>query len=267
MGVRVNRTGGDFEREIPSEGRHFGPVVDVYGPFVKKTQWGDKDTVRVVWAVSDKRTGDLIHGTYKKDGKEVKGWPLTVHQDYAAIISDKSKLGDLLENLTGERPTREEVESEEGVDIEALLMGLPCEFKIVHSDDGKFANIEWVELADDLDFDLEYPEDGRKSETGYTRIQYRDKKPGVDGNAQTGRSDRPEGRREERARGGREEPRRSSRREEEDRPRRASRRDEEEERPRRAARTQQPRGESQRKAPGYEDFDAGNLGDDDDIPF
>ena len=74
---------------------------------------------------------------YKKAGKDVKG-PATIGRSFTLSIGAKSNLGPFLVNWRGKQFSKEEHEA--GFDINSIL-GKVCNLGVVHTDDGKYANI------------------------------------------------------------------------------------------------------------------------------
>jgi hypothetical protein len=74
--------------------------------------------------------------TYEKDGQEVTG-PMTIGAFYTASMHENANLRKQLESWRNKRFSDAEAEA---FDIGSIL-GKPCQIQVMHSDDGKYANI------------------------------------------------------------------------------------------------------------------------------
>ena len=143
MAIPVQDNGGDFQRELPPEGRYNAVCVDVVdlGLVEQKAFAGGTEKVhmvRIVWALGDAR-GNVLRNSEK-------GWPLTVSQRYRSSLHEKANLRKMLQQwLTGGHAFTDAQLSALKADIEKPLLGRPAEVKVIHSKDGKYANIDWVE--------------------------------------------------------------------------------------------------------------------------
>lgn len=81
--------------------------------------------------------------TYEKDGKEIEA-PAIVHNNYAAFMSPKANLRKAVDAWRG-KPFINDAEAEQ-YDIHKLL-GQTCMLLVVHSADGKYANVKGVMAA------------------------------------------------------------------------------------------------------------------------
>lgn len=126
-------SGRDFEL-VPA-GTHFAICTRVIyiGIQEKKYPDGTKEMPEVYlgFEIPD------IQVEFKKDGKDVKA-PAVIGRTFTLNIGNKSNLGPFLENWRGKKFTKEDIEN--GFDITSIL-GKVCNLGVVHTDDGKYANI------------------------------------------------------------------------------------------------------------------------------
>ena len=73
---------------------------------------------------------------YEKDGVTKEG-PMTIGTYFTASMNAKALLRKALENWRGKKFTDQEAEL---FDVSSIL-GKPCQIQVMHSDDGKYANI------------------------------------------------------------------------------------------------------------------------------
>jgi len=127
--IKNTDSGSDFEL-IPT-GTHLATCVTVvnlgiqsggqYAPKPKHYIGFEVPSVRVKWT---------------KDGVEHEG-PGIIGSRYTSSLSKKAILRQQLESWRGRAFTEQELE---GFDLQVLL-GKPCMISVVHTDDGKYANI------------------------------------------------------------------------------------------------------------------------------
>lgn len=160
--VLVKDTGSEYE--IPAAGRYNAVCVDMHDRgMVKKTFGGvteERPEVRVVFALGTPQ-GEFLRNS--------KGWIFTVQQDYRASLNERAALRKMIEQWINKHLTKEQVNA--GLDLERLV-GRPGEVKVKVSDDGKWANIDWVEPLQPGWVALPIPPAG---DNGYTRIKDRKK--------------------------------------------------------------------------------------------
>ena len=130
MGTTVSDSGGDFDL-IP-EDNHLGRCVQVID---LGTQPGSErfpkpqHKLLLGW--------ELPECTYEHDGHDV---PRLVWRRFTASLSEKGHLRPILESWRSRKFTSEELSV---FDVKNVL-GAPCQIQIVHSDDGKYANVKSV---------------------------------------------------------------------------------------------------------------------------
>lgn len=123
--------GGDFE--MTPEGQYIARcyrIIDL-GTQTITNSYGTKEQHKVM--ISWELIGN-------DDPKMVDGRPFSVHQTYTVTLSEKGKLRPDLEAWRGKKFTAEELE---GFDLGKVL-GQYCMIQVVHSDDGKFANVQTI---------------------------------------------------------------------------------------------------------------------------
>lgn len=131
MGTYSAKGGKDFEKA--SEGTHMACctlVADV-GLQPGSGQFPDpKVKVFFRFEIPSERI------QYEKDGKEVEG-PVVIYSNYTASMNTKSNMRKAIESWRGAKFTDQEAEL---FDIRKLL-GQTCLIQIVHTPDGKYANV------------------------------------------------------------------------------------------------------------------------------
>lgn len=130
MGIIVKANQGS-DRQLPPADNHVARCVKLvhigstYDEKYNKT----RDQVIVTWELPNELAKF-------KDVEE----PFVVSKTYTMSLGDKATLRKDLENWRGQKFTEKELE---GFDITKLL-GQPCMIQVVHSDDGKYANVSGV---------------------------------------------------------------------------------------------------------------------------
>ncbi len=130
MSLLAKNTGGDFE--ITPEGTYIGrcfkvidlgtqTVTGIYGT-------NSQHKIMVVWELLDDKV------------KMADGRPYAATQWYTASLNEKARLRKDLEAWRGKRFDEKELE---GFDLQNVL-GAYCMIQIVHSTDGKYANINSI---------------------------------------------------------------------------------------------------------------------------
>lgn len=124
-----DKGGGDFE--ITPEGQYVGrcfKIIDM-GTQTTTGQFGVKEQhkVMVSWELLD-------------DPKMADGRPFSVSQFYTVSLHEKAKLRADLEAWRGRKFTAAELE---GFDLGTVL-GAYCMLQVVHSEDGKYANVQTI---------------------------------------------------------------------------------------------------------------------------
>lgn len=132
MGLTATQEGGgDFE--MTPEGQYIARCYRIIDLGTQKitNSFGTKEQHKVMisW--------ELIG---KDDPKMEDGRPFSVHQTYTVTLSEKGNLRPALEAWRGKKFTAEELE---GFDLSKVL-GQYCMIQVVHSDDGKFANVQTI---------------------------------------------------------------------------------------------------------------------------
>lgn len=131
----IKATGGGKDFELVPAGTHFAVCTRVIylGIQAKTYPDGTKELPEVYlgFEIPD------VQIEYKKDGKDVKG-PAVIGRTFTLNIGNKSNLGPFLVNWRGKQFTKEEQDA--GFDINSIL-GKVCNLGVVHTDDGKYANI------------------------------------------------------------------------------------------------------------------------------
>lgn len=130
MGLHTTNSGGDFE--MAPAGMFISrcyAVIDLGTHMDPK--WGTKKHyVRI--------THELP--TTKMTGEKVAGKPFAISNRYTLSHNEKARLRIDLENWYGKKFPTAELDKAGGFDLSKLL-GRPAFVNIVHSDDGKYANI------------------------------------------------------------------------------------------------------------------------------
>jgi hypothetical protein len=131
----ITARGGGKDFELVPEGTHFAICNQVVylGIQAKTYNDGAKELPEVYFRfeIPD------VQIEYTKKGKQMKG-PATIGRTFTLSIGKTSNLGPFLINWRGKQFTQEEVDN--GFDINSLL-GKVCNLGVVHSEDGKYANI------------------------------------------------------------------------------------------------------------------------------
>ena len=129
-------TGSGKDFAISPEGTHMAVstlVADV-GLQPGSSQFPDpKVKIFIRWEIPAERV------TYEKDGKEVEG-PQIIYANYTASVGPKANLRKVIESWRGKAMTDQEAEL---FDVRNLL-GKTCMLQVVHSPDGKYANVKNV---------------------------------------------------------------------------------------------------------------------------
>lgn len=129
LNVREMGTGGDFV--ITPEGTYIARCIKLIDTGTQTTtgQFGTKEQKKLMisW--------ELLDGERMEDGK-----PFAVSQWYTASLHEKSQLRQHLEAWRGRKFSLEELE---GFDLTKVL-GQYCMIQIVHSNDGKYANVNAI---------------------------------------------------------------------------------------------------------------------------
>lgn len=131
MSLNVSSNGGgDFEL-VPA-GAYVARcyrILDL-GTQTQTGQFGttSKPKVMISWELLD------------KDVKMEDGRPFAVHKNYTASLSEKANLRADLEAWRNKKFTTDELES---FDLKNIL-GAYCMIQVVHSEDGKFANVQTI---------------------------------------------------------------------------------------------------------------------------
>ena len=127
MGTTVSDSGGDFTP--PDAGTHIARCVRVIDLGTQEVggQWpGAKPKVMLAW--------ELPTSLHEWEGEQV---PMLTHRRFTANLSEKANLRKILDSWRGRKFTPEELN---GFQLEKVL-GAPCMVTLVHSDDGKYANV------------------------------------------------------------------------------------------------------------------------------
>lgn len=123
-------TGGDFE--LVPEGQYIGRCFKVIDLGTQWVEWkGDKKEqkkVLIMWELLD-------DNAKMKDGR-----PFAITKKYTASLDERARLRPDLEAWRGKKFTDAELES---FDLKNVL-GVYCQLQIVHSEDGKFANVNSI---------------------------------------------------------------------------------------------------------------------------
>lgn len=133
MPIRTSTTGGDFE--LPSEGMKLArcfKVVDM-GTHLDPVFGKEIHKARIFF--------ELPKVLYK-DGPQ-QGQPMILNQQYSLSHHKKANLRLMLENWYGKRFDTKQLNEKGGFDLTKLI-GRPGLLNIVHSEDGKYANIATV---------------------------------------------------------------------------------------------------------------------------
>lgn len=125
----TDKGGADFE--MTPEGQYIGrcfKIIDM-GTQTTTGQFGTKEQHKVMisW--------ELLDGEKMADGR-----PFSVSQFYTVSLHEKAKLRADLEAWRGKKFTKEELE---GFDLSTVL-GAYCMIQVVHSEDGKYANVQTI---------------------------------------------------------------------------------------------------------------------------
>jgi hypothetical protein len=133
MGLTAKDNGGrDFEK-VPA-GAHFACCYQIVDLGLQEGTTGKpQHKIYVRFEVPDERI------KYQKDGKDIDG-PMTIGTFYTLSLSKKAFLRRDLENWRGLPFTETELK---GFDIFNVI-GKCCQIQVVHTDDGKYANIGGV---------------------------------------------------------------------------------------------------------------------------
>lgn len=128
--IASNKGGDDFE--MTPEGTYVArcyKIIDL-GTQTTTGQYGTKETHKVMisWELFD------------DDVKMADGRPYSVTQWYTVSLSEKANLRKDLEAWRGKKFTAEELE---GFDLNTVL-GAYCMIQVVHSEDGKYANVNSI---------------------------------------------------------------------------------------------------------------------------
>lgn len=130
MKVKSNDGEGSFQK--PPQGTHIArcfKIIDL-GTQHNETYDNDARKMMICWELPT----ELI-----PDG-ELKGQPFAITGWYTRSLGEKSNLRRDLEAWRGKKFTEEELE---GFDIDVVL-GQACFINVVHSEDGKYANISSI---------------------------------------------------------------------------------------------------------------------------
>lgn len=122
MGYNVKDPGGDF---VPApQGLHRAVCVDVVDLGLVKSQYGDREKIRLVWEIDEQTDNDK---------------PFLVQQMYTPSLHEKAKLRQHLEAWRGRVFSAEE---RKGFDMDNIL-GASCQLQIVHNTNGDntYANV------------------------------------------------------------------------------------------------------------------------------
>lgn len=120
----------DSRREFTPapEGLHQGVCCDVVDLGLQETPWGQKEQIRIVWAI---------------DAQDEQGRMILVVKKYTLSLNEKATLRHHLEAWRGRKFTGEELQ---GFDLEKLI-GANCQVQVVHNlgDDGRtYGNVQAV---------------------------------------------------------------------------------------------------------------------------
>ena len=110
----------------PPEGLHPGICVDVIDLGLVKTEWGDKEKIRLIWEVALFKE-DGVTEQLNPDFDEPKRFE--VRRDFGLSLSEKSALRPFLESWRGRKFTPKELE---GFDLEKLL-AVNCQLQLIHN--------------------------------------------------------------------------------------------------------------------------------------
>ena len=130
MGIVVKASQGS-ERQLPPADNHVARCVKLVhiGSIYDEKYDKLRDQVMITWELPNELAKF-------KDTEE----PFVVSKTYTMSLSEKATLRKDLENWRGQKFTEKELE---GFDITKLLTQ-PCMVQVVHSDDGKYANVSGV---------------------------------------------------------------------------------------------------------------------------
>lgn len=151
--VATEKGGGEFE--MTPEGTYVGrcyKIIDL-GTQTTTGQYGTKEQHKVMisW--------ELLDDEVKMDD----GRPFSATQWYTVSLHEKSKLRSDLEAWRGKKFTKEELE---GFNL-ANVLGSYCMIQVVHSEDGKYANVNAImsfkgekpkPVNPDVVFDIDEPD-------------------------------------------------------------------------------------------------------------
>jgi hypothetical protein len=127
----TQHSGGDFE--MTPEGQYIARcyrIIDL-GTQTTTGMYGTKEQHKVM--ISWELIGE-------DDIKMQDGRPFSVHKNYTVSLSEKGSLRPDLEAWRGKKFTSTELE---GFDLSNVL-GQYCMIQVVHSEDGKFANVQTI---------------------------------------------------------------------------------------------------------------------------
>lgn len=130
MGLTATDKGGaDFE--MTPEGQYVArcyKIIDM-GTQTSTGQFGTKEQHKV-----------MVSWELLSDPKMEDGRPFSVNQFYTVSLHEKAKLRADLESWRGKKFTATELE---GFDL-ATVIGAYCQIQVVHSEDGKYANVQTI---------------------------------------------------------------------------------------------------------------------------
>lgn len=130
MSLKVNNQGGgDFE--LVPEGLYNARCYRLIDLGTQTSEWKGKikelKKIMISWELLD-------------DPKMEDGRPFSVHKNYTASLGEKANLRADLEAWRNKKFTDAELEE---FDLNTIL-GAYCQIQVVHSEDGKFANVQSI---------------------------------------------------------------------------------------------------------------------------
>lgn len=158
MSLTATETGADFE--LTPQGQYTARCYRIIDLGTQTSNWKGKEKsahkVMISWELIGKDDPKMQEG-------ENKGKPFSVHQRYTVSLSENARLRQDLESWRGKVFTNEELK---GFDLKNVL-GAYATVQIMHSEDGKFANVDIImaykgekpePVNPDLVFDIDEPD-------------------------------------------------------------------------------------------------------------
>lgn len=121
MSLIAKNEAGDYQ--LPEPGNSVGICYSIVDMGYQETNWGDKQKVCFTWELPSQLMDD--------------GRPMSISSTYTLSLNEEANMRKALESWRSQKFTDEELG---GFDLKKVL-GKPCMLNIVHSPDGKYANI------------------------------------------------------------------------------------------------------------------------------